>query len=162
MTALLKPNCAGASWGIATTSGVMNRTPALRNRSVTAWMSLVTSVVCHIVMALTVLDCFVLRMIVRENDPKSLLAVLYVQSFRFLNLFVRWDKLPTFLAVTNLGALREVLRAKNLHNTSDIPVTELKGLRVASSRVQSRPSFQCRRRPSSNWPSTSRPPAHSA
>jgi len=98
----------------------------------------------------------------RENDPKSLLAVLYVQSFRFLNLFVRWDKLPTFLAVTNLGALREVLRAKNLHNTSDIPVTELKGLRVASSRVQSRPSFQCRRRPSSNWPSTSRPPAHSA
>jgi hypothetical protein len=28
------------------------------------------------------------------------------------------------LAVANLGALREVLRAKNLHNTSDIPVTD--------------------------------------
>ena len=79
-------------------------------------------------MTLAVIGCFALRLIVRETDPKSLLAVLYVKSFQLLNLFVRWDKLPTFLAVTNLGALREVLRAKNLHNTSDIPVTEPKGL----------------------------------
>ncbi len=82
-----------------------------------------------IVMALTVTGCALLRLIVQENDPKSLIAVLYVKAFQFLNLFVRWHKLPTFLAVTNLGALREVLRAKNLHNTSDIPVTEPKGLR---------------------------------
>jgi hypothetical protein len=82
-----------------------------------------------IAMVLVVPACFVLRLILCENDPKSLLAELYVKSFQFLNLFVVWHKLPTFLAVTNLGALREVLRAKNLHNTSDIPVTEPKGLR---------------------------------
>jgi hypothetical protein len=95
-----------------------------------------------IAMALAVLGCFVLRLIVRESDPKSLLAVLYVKSFELLNLFVRWDKLPTFLAVTNLGALREVLRAKNLHNTSDIPVTEPKGLRPT---VPFDPRFLCER-----------------
>ena len=65
----------------------------------------------------------------RENDPKSLSAVLYVKSFQFLNLFIVWHKLPTWLAVLNLGALREVLRAKNLHNTSDIPVTSPSGVR---------------------------------
>ena len=70
-----------------------------------------------------------MRLIVSENDPKSLLIVLYARFFQFLNLFVVWHKLPTFLAVANLGALREVLRAKNLHNTSDIPVTEPNGLR---------------------------------
>jgi hypothetical protein len=82
-----------------------------------------------IVMLLAVLGCVVLRMIVQENDPKSLIAVLYVKFFAFLNLFVTWDKLPTFLAVLNLGALREVLRAKNLYNTSDIAVTNPDGLR---------------------------------
>src|SRR5712691_11911764 len=82
-----------------------------------------------ILMVLAVPGCFVLRLILRESDPKSLLAVLYVEAFQFLNLFVRWHKLPTFLAVTNLGALRDVLRAKNLHNTSDIPVTAPDGLR---------------------------------
>jgi hypothetical protein len=82
-----------------------------------------------LVMAFTVLGCFVLRVIVRESDPKSFLMVLYVNAFQFLNWFVRWDKLPTWLGVTNLGALREVLRANNLHNTSDIPVTNTTGLR---------------------------------
>jgi len=95
-----------------------------------------------IIMALAVIGCFALRLIVRETDPKSLLAVLYVKSFQFLNLFVRWDKLPTFLALTNLGALREVLRANNLHNTSDIPVTEPKGLR---STVPFEPRYLCER-----------------
>src|SRR5262249_49486392 len=55
--------------------------------------------------------------------------VLYVKLFEFLNLFVIWHRLPSFLAIANLGALREVLRAKNLHNTSDIPVTAQGGLR---------------------------------
>jgi Animal haem peroxidase len=82
-----------------------------------------------IVMALTVLGCVVVRLIVQENDPKSLIAVLYVKVFQVLNLFVTWDKLPTLLGLLNLGALREVLRAKNLHNTSDIAVTEPAGLR---------------------------------
>jgi hypothetical protein len=83
-----------------------------------------------ILMVLAVLGCLVLRLIVQENDPKSLIAVLYVKFFAFLNLFVTWDRLPTLLAVLNLGALRKVLRAKNLHNTSDIAVTEPNGLRL--------------------------------
>lgn len=82
-----------------------------------------------ILMAIIVVGCVVLRMIMRENDPKSLIAVVYIKIFEFLNLFVIWHKLPTWLAVLNLGALREVLRAENLHNTSDIPVTNLAGLR---------------------------------
>jgi hypothetical protein len=82
-----------------------------------------------IVMLLAVLGCVVLRLIVQENDPKSLTALVYVKFFEFLNLFVTWDKLPTVLAVLNLGALREVLRARNLYNTSDIAVTAPEGLR---------------------------------
>jgi hypothetical protein len=82
-----------------------------------------------IMMAITVITCLLIRLIISENDPKSLLIVLYTKFFQFLNLFVVWHKLPTVLAVANLGALREVLRAKNLHNTSDIPVTEPSGLR---------------------------------
>ena len=34
-----------------------------------------------ILMALAVLGCLVVRLIVRENDPKSLIAVLYVKFF---------------------------------------------------------------------------------
>jgi Animal haem peroxidase len=82
-----------------------------------------------IIMALAVLGCLVLRLVIRESDPKSLTAVLYIKLFEFINLFVPWHKMPTFLAITNLGALRDVLRAKNLHNTSDIAVTNPDGLR---------------------------------
>jgi len=77
-----------------------------------------------VLMAVIVLTCVLIRLIISENDPKSLMMVLYVKFFQLLNLFVVWHKLPTFLAVTNLVALREVLRAKNLHNTSDVPMTE--------------------------------------
>ena len=76
-----------------------------------------------IVMVLAVAACSLIRLITRENDPKSLFSVVYVETFALLNRFVVWHKLPTWLAVINLGALRDVLRAKNLHNTSDIPVT---------------------------------------
>ncbi|NEV01059.1 peroxidase [Bradyrhizobium sp. UFLA 03-164] len=58
--------------------------------------------------------------------------VVYVKFFELLNRFVVWHRLPTFLAVANLGALREVLRAKNLHNTSDIAVSEPAGLRAVA------------------------------
>ena len=95
-----------------------------------------------ILMALVVPACLVLRMIIHETDPKSLTAVLYIKFFQFLNLFVTWDKLPTFLAVTNLGALRDTLRAKNLHNTSDIAVTEPGGLRAT---VDWDPRYLCER-----------------
>jgi heme peroxidase len=82
-----------------------------------------------IVMAIAVIGCFLVHLVVSDNDPKSLLMVLYVKLFQFLNRFVVWHKLPTFLAVANLGALRVVLRAENLHNTSDIAVTAPDALR---------------------------------
>ena len=95
-----------------------------------------------ILMAILVLGSLVVRLIVQENDPKSLIAILYVGFFQVLNLFVPWHRLPTLIAVTNLGALREVLRAKNLHNTSDIAVTEEKGLRDT---VPYNPRYLCER-----------------
>ncbi|HVO71363.1 MAG TPA: peroxidase family protein, partial [Aggregatilineaceae bacterium] len=90
------------------------------------------SIVAHllgIVMFLAVAGCFVVAVIVRESDPKSLMSVLSVKVFEVLNWFVVWHKLPTFLAVLNLRALRQVLRETNLHNTSDIAVTNPAGLR---------------------------------
>jgi hypothetical protein len=107
-----------------------------------------------VVMAFTVLGCFMLRLIVRESDPKSLLTELYVKSFQFLNLFVRWDKLPTFLGVANLGALREVLRAHNLHNTSDIPVTNPQGLRPTA---PYQAAFLCEREEDGQYNDLSKP-----
>ncbi len=107
-----------------------------------------------ILMLLAAVGCFVLRLIVRENDPKSLLAVLYVKSFQLLNLFVYWHKLPTFLGLANLGALREVLRAENLHNTSDIAVTEPKGLRPTS---PFKPDYLCEREEDGQYNDLSKP-----
>src|ERR1700722_3900731 len=85
--------------------------------------------VLGIVMLMAVAGCFLLSSIIRESDPKSLVSVLYIKAFQFLNLFVVWHKLPTFLGVANLSALRDVLREKNLHSTSDIAVTNPSGLR---------------------------------
>lgn len=82
-----------------------------------------------VLMAITVIGCFLIHLIVSENDPKSLPMVLSVKFFQLLNRFVVWHKLPTLLSVANLVALREVLRDKNLHNTSDIPVTVPEALR---------------------------------
>jgi hypothetical protein len=90
------------------------------------------SIVAHllgIAMFLAVTGCFVLSVITRESDPKSLSSVLNVKGFQLLNRFVVWHKLPTFLALANLSALRQVLREKNLHNTSGIAVTNPEGLR---------------------------------
>ena len=47
ITDFLKPSLACASGGIATTSGVINCAPALRNRSVSARISFVTTLVCQ-------------------------------------------------------------------------------------------------------------------
>ena len=107
-----------------------------------------------ILMAIIVVGCVVLRMIVRENDPKSLIAVVYIKIFEFLNLVVPWYKLPTWLAVLNLGALREVLRAKNLHNTSDIPVTNASGLRKT---VEWDPRYLCEREEDGQYNDLSKP-----
>ena len=107
-----------------------------------------------ILTAIVVIGCVMLRLMVQESDPKSLIATLYVGFFQFLNLFVRWDKLPTFLAVTNLGALREVLRVKNLHNTSDIAVTEPSGLRPT---VQWEPCYLYEREEDGQYNDLSKP-----
>jgi hypothetical protein len=90
--------------------------------------------VLGILMALSVAGCYGLRIVYRPMEPGSLGAVLYVGFFRLLNLFRAWYQLPTFLGVMNLGALREVLRDRNLHSTSKdpdgrevIPVTRPEG-----------------------------------
>lgn len=116
-----------------------------------------SGIVAHllgIVMLLAVVGCLVLRLIIRENDPKSLTVVLYITFFELLNRFVTWDKLPTFMAVLNLGALREVLRAKNLFNTSDIAVTEPKGLRPT---VSYDPRYLCEREQDGQYNDLSKP-----
>ena len=116
-----------------------------------------SGIVAHllgIVMAILVISCVVLRAIVQETDPKSLTAIVYVGFFQLLNLFVRWDKLPTFLAAMNLGALRDVLRAKNLHNTSDIAVTNQSGLRNT---VPWDPRYLCERQDDGQYNDLTKP-----
>jgi hypothetical protein len=88
------------------------------------------------VMATTVVSTYLARLVFRQPDSRSLSVFLYVMLFRFVNRLVIWRRLvwhrmPLLLAIGNLDALREVLRAKNLHNTSDIPVSRPQGLRPA-------------------------------
>jgi hypothetical protein len=104
--------------------------------------------------ALAVLGCLVLRLIVQENDPKSLTVIVFDKFFEFLNHFVTWDKLPIFLGILNLGALRDVLREKNLHNTSDIAVTEPNGLRAT---VPYDPRYLCEREEDGQWNNLTKP-----
>jgi hypothetical protein len=77
--------------------------------------------VLGVLMVVSVLSCYALRIGMRPLEPGSLAAFLYVGFFRLLNLFRPWYRLPTFLGVMNLAALREVLRARNLHSTSRDP-----------------------------------------
>jgi Animal haem peroxidase len=115
------------------------------------------SIVAHIlgiVMLLAVGASFLLSVVIRESDPKSLMSVAYIKAFQLLNLFVVWHKLPTFLAVANLAALRDVLRAKNLHNTSDIAVTNPSGLR---STVPFRSAFLTEREEDGQYNDLSKP-----
>jgi hypothetical protein len=79
--------------------------------------------VLGILMALVCLICLLMRVVVVEFDRNSLSGRLFIGAFELIDRFVPWHKLPTPLAVLNLAAFREVLRAKNLYNTSDIPVT---------------------------------------
>jgi hypothetical protein len=57
----------------------------------------------------------------RENDgfefhPTRLERFLDA-AYRIINVFVRWDHLPTLLAAFNIAAFRDRLRARNLHHT---------------------------------------------
>ena len=63
------------------------------------------------------------RIVIKPFDSNSLAGRLYIGLFNLINVFVPWHRLPTWLGILNLGAHRETLRKKNLHNTSDIPVT---------------------------------------
>jgi hypothetical protein len=80
--------------------------------------------------ALGVTASFVYSLIVRERDPDSLLMYLYGNGFQLLNRFVAWHRLPNVLAVANILALRDTLRAKNLHDTSHIAVSNPQGERA--------------------------------
>ncbi|MBV8526578.1 MAG: hypothetical protein JOY71_31450 [Acetobacteraceae bacterium] len=77
------------------------------------------------------------RVVVYPFDATSASGRLYSGTFQLINLVAPWYRLSTWPAVFNLGALRVVLRQKNLHNTSDIPVTNPAG------RAQ-RPPFEAR------------------
>jgi hypothetical protein len=57
----------------------------------------------------------------RQNDGfdfhHGLLQRLLDVVYRVINVFVRWDRLPTLMGAVNLGVFRERLRAQNLHHT---------------------------------------------
>ena len=91
--------------------------------------------VLGVLMAASVLFCYALRIVLRPLEPGSFASYVFIGSFRLLNLFRPWYRLPTFLGVINLAAVRDVLRAKNLHSTSKdpdgsevIPVTRPQGV----------------------------------
>jgi hypothetical protein len=88
------------------------------------------------VMAGAVLSAYMTRLLFRQPDPKSFGVYVFVTLFRIINRIrivmshrLVWHRMPLLFAILNLDGLREVLRAKNLHNTSDIPVTNPAGLR---------------------------------
>jgi hypothetical protein len=81
-----------------------------------------------VLMVLVVLAAVVLRVVIVPFDRDSLSGRLFLGSFNVIDRFVPWHRLPTSLAVLNLAAFREVLRAQNLYNTSTVPVTRPDGL----------------------------------
>jgi hypothetical protein len=83
-----------------------------------------------------VLSAYMARVVFRQPDPKSFGVFVFVTLFRIVNRIrfvigrrLVWHRMPLLFAIGNLDALREILRAKNLHNTSDIPVSNPAGLR---------------------------------
>jgi Animal haem peroxidase len=46
----------------------------------------------------------------------SLVERMLISTFQFVNKYVAWHKLPTFIGAMNLDALRIELRANNLHD----------------------------------------------
>jgi Animal haem peroxidase len=87
--------------------------------------------VLGVLLILVVLSSAAYRIVVYPFDPTSVSGRVYRWFFEGINRFVPWYALSTWGAVFNLGALRIVLRAKNLHNTSDIPVSNAAGLQPA-------------------------------
>jgi len=88
------------------------------------WYVLVAGVLLIVVVA----SSATYRVVVYPFDPTSVSGRVYTWFFQAVNLVAPWYTLSTWGSVFNLGALRIVLRAKNLHNTSDIPVSNPAGL----------------------------------
>jgi len=77
---------------------------------------------------LTVVFAIAVRIVTRRLNPDALADRLYSAAFKILNRCgLTWHRLPTWLGVMNLGALRDELRAKNLVGTEDIPVSNPRG-----------------------------------
>jgi hypothetical protein len=81
-----------------------------------------------LLMLFAVLVAAALRVLLVPFDRDSFSGRLFIGSFEAIDRAVPWHRLPTPLAVLNLAAFREVLRAKNLHDTSTVPVTRPEGL----------------------------------
>jgi hypothetical protein len=90
-----------------------------------------------IVLLLSALTCALYRAVVYPFDPTSAAGRFYSLFFQAVNRVVPWHHLTTWGAVFNLGALRVVLRERNLFNTSTVPVTNPAGL-------STRPAFDPR------------------
>ena len=80
-----------------------------------------------VILVLVVLCCATYRLVVYPLDPDSASGRLYALTFQAINLVLPWYRLSTWGGVFNLGALRVVLREKNLHDTSTIPVSNPDG-----------------------------------
>lgn len=87
---------------------------------------------------------FAVRIIRRPYYPESVTALAMVRGFGLLNRFFVWHELPTWLAVINLGAIREVLRAYNLHGTEGIPVSQAAGQSAGPGPLQPEDLYQRR------------------
>jgi hypothetical protein len=81
-----------------------------------------------LLMVLAALAFALLRVVLVEFDHNSLAGRLFIGAFDVVDRFIPWHRLPTPVAVLNLAAFREVLRAKNLYDTSDIPVSRPENL----------------------------------
>jgi hypothetical protein len=84
--------------------------------------------VLGVVLVISVLAAVALRVVIRPFNPDALSGKAYKLFFSILNKWVPWHGMPTAAAIVNLGALRETLRAENLHTTSEIPVSNPLGL----------------------------------
>jgi len=117
-------------------------------------------------MAGAVLSAYMTRLLFRQPDPKSFGVWVYVTLFRIINRIrvvmshrLVWHRMPLLFAILNLDGLREVLRAKNLHNTSDIPVSNPAGLRRP---VAYRPEYLHSREPDGWYNDLNKPAMGSA
>jgi len=64
------------------------------------------------------------------QHPPSIFVRLLIRGFALLNRRVPWHRMPRWLALLNIGMIRVVLRARNLHGTTT-PPTRVTGCPVA-------------------------------